>query len=79
MGILEVNVSLLLIVFSASGEDSVAPTVGIARRPSNNSVTVMSKHMAAGLVKKEVPLPSDQDFVNPRLFLGFDTGEVTMW
>lgn len=74
MGILEVNVSLLLIVFSASGEDSVAPTAGITRRPSNNSV--MSKHMA---VKKEVPLPSDQDFVNPRLFLGFDRGEVTMW
>lgn len=71
------NVSLLLIVFSASGEDSVAPTAGITRRLSNSSA--MSKHMAAGLVKKEVPLPSDQDFVNPRLFLGFDRGEVTMW
>ncbi|CAI9116053.1 OLC1v1017103C1 [Oldenlandia corymbosa var. corymbosa] len=76
MGILEVQ---LLNDCWDSGEVSsvvvAAATGGIARRPGFNG-GLMCKEMAE-LVEKEVS-SSDQDFVNPRLFLGFDRGEVAM-
>ena len=85
MGIREVNIAVVLIALSAFSSSSSAAAVVVV---TGNGISIATRGLMlrrsswlvwkdmADLVKREVS--SDQDFVNPRLFLGFDRGGSTM-